>query len=273
MHPRSPVAIASVTLTLALLAGCGSSGGPATIDGTDNGEAGKTGAQVAKDATEALVGAGAVHIEGTFETQDPDSKPLAASLVMQSQADGGTLSAKAGTYTTEAVSVGGKSYVKLDASTSRVFGGAGNKYVGSWLATNDDDDKDTTDLTLASVASQLTGVKDFGTIDPTVSTTSLDGERAVLVTSDRGSKLWVSATGKPYPLRIDLRPKPGPSAVPGSDTTATSATDGPGTLTFSRFGDRVPLATPSPIVDSSTLLPSVPSAPSASVATPFPIPS
>ena len=268
MHSRFPVAVATATVALALLVGCGSSGGPATIDGADNGEAGKTGAQVAKDATAALVESAAVRIDGTFETQDSDSKPITASLVMQLQADGGTLSAKAGTYTSEAVSVGGKSYIKLDASTSRVLGGAGNKYVGSWLATDsDDDDENSDDLTLASVANQLTGDKDFGAIDPTVTSTSLDGKRAVLVTSDRGSKLWVSATGKPYPLRMDLRPKPEASEAPRSASVST--TDGPGTLSFSRFGERVPLTTPSPIVDSSILLPT----PSASRVTPVPVPS
>jgi hypothetical protein len=67
------------------------------------------------------------------------------------------------------------------------------------------------------------------TINPKVSTDMLDGRKVIIVRQSDGSKLFVLATGKPYPVEVI--------------STAKTAKD-TGSATLSEFGKHVSLKPP-----------------------------
>lgn len=232
---RAGVVAVSVALSgsVLLLSGCGSSSsGPAS-----NGEASKSGSEVVKDASAALAGSGAAHIAGVV----PDSntkKPINIDLQLQSDGSTGTLTSLG--FPVSFISVGGVSYVKAPTGfwlASKVPAAAAAKLGNHWVKIPVAGDFSNS-LTLSKLAASLDKPDPGITINPKVTATTLNGNKAVIVTESDGSQLYVAGTGTPYPLKI---------------VSSAKSSGGAGNATISGFGKHVTVQAPAGAIDTSAV--------------------
>jgi hypothetical protein len=219
---------ALLLLVAGLLAGCGGSGGS-----KGNGEADRTADQIVADATAATHTATSVHVAGARTT---GGTPLKVDLLLVSGKGGkGTITANGVTF--QLVRIGPDAYFKGDATFWRQFGGKGLAELlnGRWL-------KASATTGQLSAFTPLTDVGKFfdavlgshGTLEKGEQTT-IDGHKAIAVKdASQGGTLYVSTTGKAYPVAIDTRP--------GGDR-----------ITFSAWDEDVTLKPPANAVDFSSL--------------------
>jgi hypothetical protein len=216
------------------LTGCGSSSsGPAS-----NGEAKKTGAQIEKDAAAALASSGAAHLAGTLNAAD-STGPVGINFHLQSDGSSGTLNSAG--FPVNIVSVGGINYVKAPTGywvAAKVPSAAAAKLGGRWVKvpTNSSFSDTSTLLSLPSFAASVSKLDPGVTINPKVTTTTLNGQQVVVVSQSDGSQVYVAATGKPYPLKI-----------------VSSGTGTKGVATLSGFGKTVALKAPAGAIDASAV--------------------
>jgi len=239
--------LALAGLTTLLLAACGSTSGtsPQAAAGSSvgtgsaapttpagNGEAVRTGSQVASDAADALVRSGAVHLVGTGSS---DGRPLSMDLHLQGADVTGTVT-MAG-QPVELTSTGGRTYVKASATlwkTQQVPASAARRLDSRWVLVPAEAGGPFDAFTLSTLADQLRR-PDSTTWQPEVGKASYQGRDVVVLTESDGSTTQVAATGEPYPLQATDK---------GSD---------PGSMTMTDFGVRVPIAAPPSALDLSTL--------------------
>lgn len=233
-------------LTTLLLAACGgtsgtssdaagssspaSSSAPATPAG--NGEAAKTGKQVASDAADALGAASAVHMVGSGTS---DGQPLTLDLHLQGTDVSGSVT-MAG-QPIGLLSTGGKTYVKATATfwtTQQVPSSIAKKLGDQWVVVPAEAGSPFAEFSLAKLADKLR-TPDSTTWQPAVTKGSYQGRDVVVITESDGSTTQVAATGKPYPLHADDK---------GSD---------PGSVTFSDYDTPVAITAPPSPIDLSTL--------------------
>lgn len=210
-----------VAATSVILAGCGGS--------SDNGEAKKTGPQVASDAADALKTAGAFHISGTMTS---DGKPTSVDLQIQGNSASGKMTLDGATF--NLVIINGKDYIKGDTkfwTTSGVPAQSAALLNGRWVTAPSSTSSDFAQLTADGFAKELKNPSD-GTIQNPVHKAKLDGKDVVVVTQKDGSEMDVAAKGKPYPQRISNKKESG-------------------ALTFSGWGERQPIKTPPSPLDLS----------------------
>lgn len=234
-------------LTTLLLAACGSTSGsssdaagssstgssssaPSTPAG--NGEAAKTGPQVASDAADALASASAVHMVGSGTS---DGQPLTMDLHLQGSDVSGTVT-MAG-QPLGLLSTGGKTYMKATAAfwtTQQVPSSIAKKLDGQWVLVPAEAGSPFQEFSLSKLADQLR-TPDSSTWQPAVTKGSYEGRDVVVITESDGSTTQVAATGKPYPLHADDK---------GTD---------PGSVTFSDYDTPVAITAPPAPVDLSKL--------------------
>jgi hypothetical protein len=237
--------LAAAGLTVLLLAACGpdagttssaagsatsSSSAPTTPAG--NGEAAKTGPQVAADAATALEQAGAVHAVGTSTS---DGAQDSVDLHFQGTDLSGTIT-EAGS-TVEVISTGGRTYVKAPAAfwkAQQVPSSVARKLNATWVLVPAEGGNPAGDLSLASMAAKLR-TPDKTSYAPQVQKGTYQGRDVVVITESDGSTTQVAATGTPYPLQ------------------STDRSSEPGTVTLTDFGVRVPITAPADFLDLSTL--------------------
>jgi hypothetical protein len=236
--------LATAGLTVLLLAACGggtdapsaagsattSSSAPTTAAG--NGEAAKTGPQVAADAAAALEEAGAVHAVGTSTS---DGAPISLDLRFQGSDLSGTVT-EAGS-TVDLISTGGRTYVKAPAAfwkAQQVPSPVARRLDATWVLVPADGADPAGDFSLASLAASLR-TPEKTTWNPQVQKSTYQGQDVVVITESDGSTTQVAGTGTPYPLQATDR---------GSE---------PGTVTLSDFGVRVPITAPTDVLDLSQL--------------------
>lgn len=198
-----------------VLAGCGGS--------SDNGEAKKSGPQVAADAAAALKAAGAFHVVGTM-TQD--GKPSNIDLQIQNNDVSGTMTLDGAKV--ELVVLGGKAYIKGDSkfwTSNNVPSQTAALLNGRWVAAPASAASDLADLSANGLAKELQNPTDSPLTDP-VHKAKVDGKSVVVVTQKDGSELDVAAKDKPYPLRI------------------VNKGDQAGSLNFTGYGEKKPIKTP-----------------------------
>lgn len=203
-----------VAATSVILAGCGGS--------SDNGEAKKTGPQVASDAADAMKAAGAFHIAGTM-TQS--GKPTSVDLQIQNNNVSGKMTLDGASF--NLVIVNGKAYIKGDTkfwTASGVPAQSAALLNGRWVSAPSSTSSDFSELTADGFAKELKNPSD-GAINTQVHKAQVNGKDVVVVTQKDGSELDVAAKGKPYPLRISNKGESG-------------------ALTFSGWGQTQPITTP-----------------------------
>jgi hypothetical protein len=239
--------VTTAGLTMLLLAACGgnsgttsdaagsssaasSSSAPATPAG--NGEAAKTGPQVASDAADALAQAGAVHMVGTGTS---DGQPMSLDLHLQGADVSGTIT-MAG-QAMDILTTGGQAYAKAPAtfwSAQQVPASIAKKLGGQWVVLPHEAASSFGDFSLAKLADQLRKPEKT-TWQPQVQKSTWQGQDVVVLTESDGSTTPIAATGAPYPLHADDK---------GADA---------GTVTLSDFGVKVPIVAPASPVDLQKL--------------------
>ena len=228
-------------LTTLLLAACGSTSGTSadTVAGSasssavatpaGNGEAAKTGKQVAADAADALASASAVHMVGTGVYE---GKPMTMDLHLQGTDVSGSVT-MAG-QPLGLLSAGGKTYMQATAAfwkSQQVPSSIAKKLDGRWVLVPADAGSPFEEFSAPKLADQLRQA-DSG---QTVTKGSYQGADVVVITESDGSTTQVAGTGTPYPLHVEDK---------GTE---------PGTLTFSDYGIVVPITAPPSALDLSTL--------------------
>jgi len=229
-------------LAALLLAGCGggdddsSSAGASASSDAGNGASEKTGPEVTEDAIDALEAAGSVHVEGDVTT---DGETTSMDIQLQGDDAAGTIGL--GGQTVELIRVGGTAYMKGDAALWTSFGvpaEAVGQLAGTWVLMPPGADSGLDTFTFDGFVEEIRGGAGGtgGNAEEEVATDELDGQDVVVVTDDDGSKLYVAATGEPYPLKVvNTGAEAGEVVFSGFGETET-ITAPPSPLDLSQFG-------------------------------------
>jgi hypothetical protein len=223
-----PVAI--LFASVALLAGCGSSGQKS------NGVEDKTANEIVHAAATAAKSASSVHISGTIGAGGPTTIDLTLA-----RNEGGKGELKTNGMSFQIISTGGKVYFKTDAAALQKLTGAGiagQLLEGRWIVAP-------SSLGRVSSFNALTDLtKLFNTLTSSLGvlrkgdTTKVNGQPAIAVTSTRkggGGTLYVATTGQPYPLQL------------------TGSKGNAGTISFDRWDEPATISPPANPVDFSRL--------------------
>jgi hypothetical protein len=216
-------------LSASLLAtACGSSS-------SGNGEAKKTGPEVAKDAAAALGASGAVHIAG--QGVDSSTKKQ-LTIDAQLQADGTSGTFTLGGTPVNVIEIGNLTYVKTTAAFYESQGAAAavaTKVANRWVKVTGSSDFES--FTLSGISKSLTEPSNGAKINSKVDTGKLGSQKVVIVSENDGSQLFVAATGKPLPLKI---------------VSSAKSSDGAGALTFTDYGKRQSIKAPAGALDATS---------------------
>ncbi len=229
--------IARLAVIAALIAlatsGCGGGGTKTNTARTEatqtNGLEKKSAAQVEQNAAAALKAAKSVHVTGTGRSQ---GKPQRVDLRIQGNSGSGTIETADGVL--EITTVGADTYLKADQRAWQAMGAPPSLQrlaSGRWVKLGAQQTSSVEGWSLDSLAAQLT--KNDSPLQPRVEQATLDGNKAVVLSQQNGSKLYVANTGLAYPLRMELK---------GTDT---------GRLDFTEYGSDFHITAPSGAVDLS----------------------
>ncbi len=187
------------------LSACGSSSGtPSTTTSAGanakpatNGEQAKPAAQVLADAKSALFNAAAVHVTGS---QSQAGKTQTLDVQFQGQDTAGTITTSG--ITLNIVKTAGKVYLKAPTKYWAALLGPtlAPKFANRWLVQDDAKAGNVSSITVQGLAASLNSTD--SPLKPAVTTTTLDGQPAAVVTQQDGSQLLVAGTGTPVPLEL-----------------------------------------------------------------------
>jgi hypothetical protein len=212
--------------------------------GSSSSDKGKDSAQVAANSVAALKGAESVHVTGHTSATETDAE---SALDLTFQGANTTGSVTQNGTTLQVIRVDGKSYVKGDkAAYTALAGAAAAALIGDrWLLLSGTDAQSLNNLTLASFAASINTNTKY---DSKIDKSSVDGTAALVLTDPAdNTKLYVAATGKPYPLKA---------------VKTSSAND---FINFNDYNKKVTVVAPADSVDIAQIEKSVASAsPSAS---------
>jgi hypothetical protein len=211
----------------ALASGCG--GG-----GASNGEAAKSAAAVFSDARHAAVAAKSVHVAGAL---NDSGKALNLDLVLAHGKGKGTMSESGLSF--QIARVGKVAYIKGTDAFLRQFAGvaAAQLFHDRWLKGPVDSGALASLAPLTDIVQLFNGA--FGGSHGKLvnkGETTYKGQKAVLIVdSSDGSKLYVAATGTPYPI------------------AAAETGNSKGAITFDHWNDSVSIDAPKGAVDMTKL--------------------
>jgi hypothetical protein len=229
MRPAIPVLL----LSAAVLAGCGGSGKTSTTNAS-NGEASKPATQVLTDAKKAATSASSMHVAGHIVS---GTTPITLDLsIARDKGAAGKMTTNGLGF--DLIRIGDTVYIRGSDAFYQKFAGAAIAQLlhGKWLKAS------VTTGQLRSLAPLTNAAALFAQIASghgklaNEGETTYSGQKVVAIkdTSD-GSKLYVSATGTPYPV-----------AIVGSKGRS-------GTITFDRWNETVSLNPPQSAIDISKL--------------------
>jgi hypothetical protein len=227
--------VLALVLTAALVAGCGSSGSSSTT-AKPNGEASKPAARVLADAEAAATSASSAHISGNITSS---GTPITVDLTT-ARGKGGKGSMSTNGLKFDLVRIGDTVYVRGTDAFYKHFAGAAVAQLlhNKWLKGS------ATRGRLKSLA-ELTNLRSlFARInaDPgkivNDGTVTYKGQQVVALRSlGDGSKLYVVATGKPYPVAIVGNKEGQSGAVAFDDWNKSVSLSAPSdALDISQFG-------------------------------------
>jgi hypothetical protein len=221
----------ALILTAVLLAGCGSGHEKAQ----SNGEASKPANQVLANAKAAATAADTVHVSGSIVS---GGTPIKLDLSMaRDKGAKGSMSTNGLSF--NLVRVGDTLYIKGSDEFYKHFAGATVAQLlhGKWLKASATQGQLKSLAPLTNIGALFAGISaNHGKLE-NKGATAFQGQRVVEIrdTSDN-SKLYVAATGKPYPVAI----------VGGKQNQS-------GTITFGNWNANVSLSPPSNALDISKL--------------------
>jgi hypothetical protein len=221
----------ALLLTAVLLAGCGSGHQKAQ----SNGEASKPANQVLANAKAAATAAATVHVSGSIVS---GATPIKLDLSM-ARDKGATGSMSTNGLSFNLIRVGDTLYIKGSDEFYKHFAGAAVAQLlhGKWLKASATHGQLKSLAPLTNIRALWAGISaNHGKLE-NKGATAFQGQRVVEIrdTSDN-SKLYVAATGKPYPVAI----------VGGKKNQS-------GTVTFGDWNANVSLSPPSNALDISKL--------------------
>lgn len=221
------VTAAALVLTAALLAGCGSSGTTAKA----NDEASKTAAQVLADAKAAATSASSAHVSGSIKS---NGTPTTLDLTTaRNKGAKGSMSTNGLRF--DLVRVGDTLYIRGSDEFYKHFAGSAVAQLlhGKWLKAPATHGQLESIAPLTSISALFAGISSQHGKLANEGKTSYKGQDVVAIrdTSD-GSRLYVAATGKPYPVAV----------VGGKENQS-------GTITFGDWNKSVSLSAPSDAID------------------------
>jgi hypothetical protein len=215
-------------LTAVLLSGCGSSQKAAPT----NGEASNSATQVLTDAKSAATQASSAHVTGSIEST---GTPITIDL-STARAKGAKGSMSTNGLGFDLVRIGDTLYIRGSDAFLKHFAGAAAAQLlhGRWLKASATHGRLRSLAPLTSLATLFGGITTHHGKLVNDGKTTYKGQPVVVVrdTSDN-SKLYVAATGKPYPV-----------ALVGSKKQ-------PGTITFGDWNKSVSLSAPSGAINIS----------------------
>jgi hypothetical protein len=237
MRPRlssTGVALLVLVLLATVLAGCGGSSSSSSSSSSGNGVADKSPNEIVAATKVAADAAKSVHVAGSIVS---NNSPITLDMTLLAGKGGsGKLSENGLSF--ELIQTGRTVYIKGSAAFYKHIGGsaAAQLLQGKWLkapASSSD---------FASL-SQLTELRQL--IDQTLAnhgtltkgaTTTINGQKVVGITDkSKGGTLYISTTGKPYPVEI------------------TKGGTGGGKITFDRWNEPVTLSAPANAIDVAQL--------------------
>lgn len=207
--PRRSLIIAAIsTATLVpALGACGSSGGgsaaassgPAASSSSQSagaGEAGKSASGVLSDAKSALFNAKSVHATGTTTTKQGQQEKLDMWFVGRNTAGTETMNGAV----VHVVKIGDTAYLKAPASFwKKTAGPQGSALAGKWIKSSGKT-SNTSSLTLQALAASIN--TDDSPLRTGVEHGTVDGKKALVLTQQDGSKMYVADAKSPVPLRL-----------------------------------------------------------------------
>jgi len=218
--------VPALVLTAALLAGCGSSGTTAKA----NDEVSKSPVRVLADAKAAATSASSAHVAGSIKS---NGTPTTLDLTTaRNKGAKGSMSTNGLKF--DLVRIGDTVYIRGSDEFYNHFGGAAVAQLlhGKWLKAPATRGRLKSIAPLTSIGALFAGISSQHGKLANDGKTSYKGQDVVAIrdTSD-GSKLYVAATGKPYPVAI----------VGGKNQS--------GTITFGDWNKSVSLSAPSDAID------------------------
>ena len=221
MRIRQLTATAGVAAAALLLTACGS----------DSPLEGKSGAEVAAAAADALEEAGAVHVSGTMESDGEEGE-----IDLQLQGDDVSGSITLGSVEIGLVVAGGEVFMQAPADFWAGFGmpeEAAAEFDGAWVLVPSDAAADFADFSLAGIADDLRDPD--GDVKEETRTDELDGDPVRIVEQEDGSTLTVADDDPSYPLQLSNEEE-------GSD------------LSFSGFGEEEDISAPADAIDLTEMM-------------------
>jgi hypothetical protein len=217
----------ALVLTAALLAGCGSSGTTAK----ESDEASKTAPQVLADAKAAATSASSAHVSGSINS---GGTPITLDLTTaRNKGAKGSMSTSGLKF--DLVRIGDTLYIRGSDEFYKHFAGAAVAQLlhGKWLKAPAAEGRLKSLAPLTNIGALFAGISSqHGKLVNDGNTTYKDQDVVAIRDTSDGSKLYVAATGKPYPVAI----------VGGKKNQS-------GTITFGDWNESVALSAPSDAID------------------------
>lgn len=185
-----------LVLTVALLAGCGGHGSSAK----PNGEASKPADQVFADARAAATSAGSAHVSGNV-----DSGASRITLDLDMARKGAKGSMTTGGLGFDLVRIGSTAYIRGSDAFYKHYAGAGVAQLlhGKWIKASVVQGRFAALAPLTSLRQLFAGISAHHGRLVNQGRTTYKGQQVVVIRdASDNSKLYVAATGKPYPLAI-----------------------------------------------------------------------
>jgi hypothetical protein len=224
----------ALVLTAALLAGCGGGKNGQTTTKA-NREASEPAAQVLADAKAAATSASSTHVSGGINSS---GTPITLDLVM-ARGKGAKGSMSTNGLKFDLVRIGNTAYIRGSDAFYRHFAGAGVAQLlhGKWLKASIVKGRFRSLAPLTSIGLLFAGISAHHGKLVNKGATTYRGQNVVAIqdTSDN-SKLYVAATGTPYPVAL----------VGGRGRQS-------GAITFDDWNDPVSLSAPKDAIDISAL--------------------
>jgi hypothetical protein len=222
----------ALVLTAALLAGCGSSGKAAK----PNSEASKPAARVLADAKAAATSATSAHVSGNIKS---NGTPIELDLSTV-RGKGATGSMSTNGLSFDLTRIGDTVYIKGSDAFYKHFAGSGVAQLlhGKWLKASATRGRLRSLAPLTSLGALFAGISAHHGKLANDGKTTYKGTDVVAIrdTSD-GSKLYVAATGKPYPVAIVGGRKGDSGAITFDDWNKSVSLSAPGNaVDISQFG-------------------------------------
>ncbi len=202
-----------------------------TLLGPGNGVDEMSAAQATRAAVAALSAANSVHVVGTSMS---DREPVSVDLRLTDKGSSGSITSQGATF--QVIVIGNNFFMNGAARSWKAVGspdGVATLLAGRWVKVAGSY-QGMESLSLAAFASEMMHGTTFAR---TIAPASLNGRDVVLITYSNGSRLYVSSTGQPYPLRY---------IKPGADG---------GQIDFTEFGAVVHLVPPKDAIDMTKASP------------------